>query len=110
MALTIPHTPAMAAPLPNGNHSTDWNVTDGDFVRNVEIYSKHCNAEGPPPMGMDANGEGQLLDYISEKQDESITLRRLLHQRWILNGDRRFILSFLGGTDNHMGQPGNDVR
>ncbi len=109
MALTIPHTPSMAAPLPNGNHSTDWNFTDGDFVRNVEIYSKHSSAEGPPPMGMDPKGEGPLLDYISAKQDESITIRRLLHQRWILEGDHRFILSFLGGTDNHMGQPGNDV-
>lgn len=108
-ALTIPHTPSMNGELPSGDHRTDWNYMDGDFVRNVEICSKHGNAEGPPPEGIGCGPEEPLLDYMPDRNDETITLRRLLHQRWVRDGDGLFRMSFVGGTDNHLSQPGNDV-
>jgi len=108
-ALTIPHTPSMNGKLPSGDHRTDWNYMDEDFVRNVEICSKHGNAEGPPPIEITCGPEESLIDYIPDRNDETITLRRLLYQRWVRDGNGLFRISFVGGTDNHMGQPGNDV-
>jgi hypothetical protein len=107
--LTIPHTPSMNGELPSGDHRTDWNYMDGDFVRNVEICSKHGNAEGPPPEEIAGGPEEALLDYIPDRNDETITMRRLLYRRWVRDGNGLFRMSFVGGTDNHMGQPGNDV-
>jgi len=108
-ALTIPHTTSMTGVDYGRDHRTDWDYMDGDFVRNVEICSKHGNTEGPPPDGLSCGPEEALLDYDPAMQDETITLRRLLHQRWVLDGNGLFRLSFVGGTDNHMGQPGNEV-
>ena len=108
-ALTIPHTPSMNGDPPSGDHRTDWDFMDGDFVRNLEICSKHGNAEGPPPEGLPPGPEETLLDYLPERNDETITVRRLLYRRWVKDGDGRFRMSFVGGTDNHMGMPGNDV-
>ncbi len=108
-ALTIPHTPSMNGEMPSGDHRTDWNYMDGDFVRNVEICSKHGNAEGPPPVEAACGPEEPLIDYIPDRNDETITLRRLLYKRWVRDGNGLFRISFVGGTDNHMGQPGNDV-
>jgi len=83
---------------------------DKDFVRNVELYSKWGSSEGPPPPNASCQQDdsASLLDYESDEHDETKTLRVLLHDRWIEQGDARFCLSFVGGTDNHMGQPGND--
>jgi hypothetical protein len=82
---------------------------DKDFVRNVEIYSKWGSSEGPAPAGASCQqaDTASLLDYESDEHDETKTLRVLLYNRWNKQGDPRFCLSFVGGTDNHKGEPGN---
>lgn len=48
-----------------------------------------------------------LVDYDADEQDETITIRVLLYNTWVVEGDPNFCLGFGGGTDNHVGQPGN---
>ncbi len=107
-ALTIVHTPANVGEGIGDpkDHRTDWDFMDGDFVRHVEIYSKWGNSEGPPPVETECPGE-ELFEYTSNPEGDPLSVRSILHARWVKEGDRNFILGILGGTDNHKGQPGN---
>lgn len=110
-ALTIIHTPANVGDAEDlsefggiSDHRTDWEVMDGDFVKHVEIYSKWGNSEGPSPYKYNPINE-ELIDYVSGAGDP-ITVRTILYNYWVLGGDKRYLLGFLGGTDNHWGMPG----
>lgn len=107
--LTIPHTTSMKGIAPPQDHRTDWDAMDPDFVRPVEIISKWGNTEGPPPAEAACvlDDTSSLVDYDAGEQDTRITIRALLYRKWVVEGDPCFRLAFVGGTDNHTGQPGN---
>ena len=95
--VTIIHSP--------GNiHHNDWNATDPDFVRNVEIFSQWGNSEGP----QSCPGASDLdVSLISEAlNDRSDLIRPQLEKRWLQNGDIDYTYSFVGGSDDHAGSPG----
>jgi hypothetical protein len=96
-AITIIHTPSFVGV------DTDWNAVDADFTRNVQIYSKWGNDEGPAPQGFEP-GDEALYNYTAN-QSAPLTIRNTLYRYWIQNGDTRYVVSFLGGTDNHVGRP-----
>jgi hypothetical protein len=48
--------------------------------------------------------------YPAEAMDELKTLRTVLYERWVRDGDPRYRLSFIGGSDDHSGRPGNDDK
>ena len=107
-AFTIIHTPANVGEGSGDaqDHRTDWDVMDQEFVRHVEIYSKWGNSEGPPPAELGCPAE-ELFEYTSNLEGDPLSVRPILYTRSIKEGDRKFILGILGGTDNHKGQPGN---
>lgn len=111
-ALTIPHTASMKGVAFLQDHRSDWAAVDGDFVRHVELCSKWGSGEGPAPAAAScALGDvDELLDYDPQENDEPVTLRSLLYDRWVLEGNPDFCLGFVGGTDNHVGEPGNAVE
>ena len=95
--VTIIHSP--------GNiHHNDWNATDPDFVRNIEIFSQWGNAEGP----QSCSGTSDLdVALISEAlNDRSDLIRPQLEKRWLQDGDADYTYSFVGGSDDHAGSPG----
>lgn len=90
------------------DHRVDWDVLDGDFNRNLEIYSKWGNSEGPPPEDLAGQcPDEDLYNYspVVPGVPDPITIRNVLYTRWVLDGDSRFVQSFLGGTDGHSGRP-----
>ncbi|MDJ0763351.1 MAG: DUF3604 domain-containing protein [Myxococcota bacterium] len=103
-ALTIIHTPAKGGVKIN-DHSSDVDIVDVDFVRNIEIYSQHGNSEGPPPGHNKNLNPKDRFNEISTN-DPSKTVRALIHDKWCENGDARYRFSFIACTDNHMGLPG----
>jgi hypothetical protein len=107
-ALTIVHTQAMkeAGNIAN-DHQTDFTTMDKDFVRHLEIYSKWGSSEGYPPEEARCSQTDTLFDYETENQVATNTVRQLLYRQWLVKGDSRFILGFVGGTDNHKGMPAN---
>ncbi len=107
-AITIVHTPAHVGEGYGDaqDHRTDWSFMDRDFVRNVEIYSKWGSSEGPSPSGEGCPAE-ELFEYTSSEDGDPLSVRSALFRFWVQEGDGAFLLSFVGGTDNHMGQPGN---
>ena len=111
-ALTIIHTPAMVgdpeAPDNAQNHSTDWDAVDPDFVRHVEIMSKWGSSEGHAPSAAGCMDSDRPHDHPTGDVDEDLSVRSTLLRRWIDEGDARYQLGFVGGTDNHLGRPGND--
>ncbi|NVB42825.1 hypothetical protein G6O69_33705 [Pseudenhygromyxa sp. WMMC2535] len=100
-ALTIIHTP--------GNiHHNDWDAIDSDFVRNVEIFSQWGNSEGAPPEAC-ANQDDIVIGLPPDNVNENADLiRPQIDQRWRIDGDARYALSFVGGSDDHAGKPGGD--
>jgi len=105
-AVTIVHTPCMGG-IYNSNHSTDWDFMDADFVRNVELVSKWGNSEGLSPEEANCIQEDEPFEHPGERIIVEKTVRSILSRRWIEEGDELFLLSFLGGTDDHSGRPGN---
>lgn len=90
------------------DHRTDWDALDGDFTRNVEIFSKWGNSEGPTPQSLNAIcPNDHVYGYAPSVPGvpDPITIRNTIYERWVIEGDDRFILSFLGGTDGHSGRP-----
>jgi hypothetical protein len=108
-ALTIPHATSMSGAMFLQDHRTDWSVTDPDFVRHVELLSKWGTTEGPPPpdAACELDDSDAWVDFDPAEHDPIATLRTLLHRVWVREGDRAFRLAFVGGTDNHAGEPGN---
>ncbi len=111
-ALTIVHTPASVGVIGTldtlggpDDHRTDWNAMDKDFVRNVEIYSKWGSSEGVRLQ--EQSCDTGALYYYNRGVGDPLSVRNILYERWVLAGDQRFILSFLGGTDDHCGKPGS---
>jgi hypothetical protein len=109
-AFTFIHTPAHLGPdqgTTATNHITDWNVMDTDFTRHAEILSKWGNSEGPQPTSANCPQE----DVPIENEDAEIlvanTLRNILYQKWIIEGNSLYLFAFIGGTDNHKGHPGS---
>ncbi len=111
-ALTIPHTASMKGVSSLQDHRNDWQVVDQDFVRHVELCSKWGSGEGPAPPSASCvlDDADQLLDYEPEENDETVSVRTLLYDRWVLEGNPDFCLGFVGGTDNHVGEPGNATQ
>jgi hypothetical protein len=108
-AFTIVHTPAHVGKGDGDpqDHRTDWNVMNRDFVRHVEIYSKWGGSEGPPPAGLACPEEEPPFEYTSTPEGDPLSVRSILYTRWVKEGSSRFQLGFVGGTDNHVGKPGN---
>ena len=109
-AFTFIHTPAHLGPdqgTTATNHITDWNAMDTDFTRHVEIISKWGNSEGPQPAAANCTQEDALFEYEDAETLESNTLRNVLYQKWIIEGNSLYLLAFIGGTDNHKGHPGS---
>lgn len=111
-ALTVVHTPANISEKEDDalDHRTDWRYMDHDFVRHVEIYSKWGNSEGPVPdelLGDTECIEEELFEYTRSEQGDPLSIRPVLYNRWVVEGNSDFILGFVGGTDNHIGCPGN---
>ena len=110
-ALTIIHTPANVGDGIGDpqDHRTDWGVMDPDFVRHVEIYSKWGNSEGPPTLGLGCSEE-ESFEYTSGPEGYPLSIRTTLYHYWVEQGNSNFLLGFIGGTDNHKGQPGNSSK
>jgi hypothetical protein len=107
-AATIVHTPAMHGKgTAAHNHQTDFDSMHASFVRSIELYSKWGNSEGESPIPQIADGNDTLVDFEPENQVQEKTIRTLLYNEWVLDGNRDFVLGFCGSTDNHMGQPAN---
>lgn len=111
-ALTVVHTPANVSEKEDDalDHRTDWRYMDQDFVRHVEIYSKWGNSEGPPPDELSGDTEcidEELFEYTRSAQGDPLSIRPVLYNQWVLEGNSDFVLGFVGGTDNHIGCPGN---
>jgi hypothetical protein len=109
-AFTIIHTPAHLGPNDGKtatNHITDWNVMDTDFTRHVEILSKWGNSEGYQPESANCFQEDDPVEHESAETLAANTLRNILFEKWIGEGNSRYLLSIIGGTDNHMGHPGS---
>ncbi len=114
--MIIVHTPANtgdAEDIDEGggslDHRTDWDALDPDFVRHIEIFSKWGNSEGPIPVGLDGVcDEDEVYGYEPDIPNVAklATTRTVLCDRWVVQGDPQFVLSFLGGTDVHSGKPG----
>lgn len=98
-ALTIIHSPGSI-------HRVDWDSIDTDFVRNVEIYSQWGNSEGPPPSSCADQRDVDVVLPQNVLNDQTLLIRPQLQERWIAEGDARYALSFVGGSDDHAGQPG----
>lgn len=97
--VTIVHTP--------GNmHHNDWNATDPDFVRNIEIFSQWGNSEGPQSCPGPSDLEVMLIPEVVN--DRSDLIRPQLKKRWLQDGDADYTYSFVGGSDDHAGNPGGD--
>jgi len=98
-AITIIHTP--------GNiHHNDWDVTDSEFVRNVEIFSQWGNSEGPAPATCDDPDDLEVSLSAEAANNEALLIRPQLRKHWLLAGDEAYALSFVGGSDDHAGRPG----
>jgi hypothetical protein len=110
-AFTIVHTPAMIGGGEDSidNHSTDWDYMDSDFVRHVEVMSKWGTWEGNAPDAAGCDDADVPLDAMPEITDEQRTIRTTLYERWIEEGDPRFVLAFVGGTDTHAGRPASEA-
>jgi hypothetical protein len=109
-AFTLIHTPAHLGPdqgVTATNHITDWNVMDADFTRHVEILSKWGNSEGYQPESANCLQEDEPVEHEESETLETHTLRSILYQKWLIEGDSLYLLAFIGGTDNHMGRPGS---
>jgi hypothetical protein len=103
--VTIVHTPANI-------HHNDWSDTDAGsaFVHNVEIFSKWGSSEGPAPATCaDQDDLAVSLPTESANADDPQSLiRPVLAANWIGAGDPDYVLSFVGGSDDHTGTPGGD--
>jgi hypothetical protein len=103
--VTIVHTPANL-------HHNDWSDTDTgtSYVHNVEIFSKWGSSEGAPPSNCaDQDDEAVSLPTESANADDPENLiRPVLATHWIGAGDLDYVLSFVGGSDDHTGKPGGD--
>lgn len=98
-ATTIIHSP--------GNHQhTDWDVTDPDLVRQVEIYSQWGNSEGPPPPACEIGDDLGVSLPSEAKNEESLLVRPQIGQRWLVEGQQAYALGFTAGSDDHTGRPG----
>jgi hypothetical protein len=108
-AFTIVHTPAHVGDGEGDpqDHRMDWDVMDRDFVRHVEIYSKWGGSEGPPPAGLACPDEEPPFEYTSSPDGDPLSVRSILYTKWVRDGNPDFELGFVGGTDNHVGKPGN---
>ena len=109
-AFTFIHTPAHLGPdqgTTATNHITDWNVMDADFTRHAEIISKWGNSEGPQPASANCPQEDAPIEYEEAETLVSHTLRNVLYQKWVTEGNSLYAIAFIGGTDNHMGHPGS---
>lgn len=96
-AVTMMHTPANI-------HRSDWDAMDGDFVRNVEIFSQWGNSEGPVPPEAGCPAERLAVDTVMGNLNApELTVRTQLYRRWVQQGDERYALGFLGGSDDHTG-------
>lgn len=114
-ALTIIHTPSMIGTARSLNtygggqdHRTDWNVMDRDFVRHVEICSQWGSSEGRVVQTSN-NGNPEGYYQYSPGPQDVISVRNILYEKWVKNGDESYILGFLGGTDNHFGKAGSTI-
>ena len=97
--VTIIHSP--------GNiHHNDWNATDPDFVRNIEIFSQWGNSEGPQSCPGASDLDVALIPQALN--DPSDLIRPQLKKRWLQEGDADYTYSFVGGSDDHAGNPGGD--
>lgn len=96
-ALTVVHTPASL-------HENDWEAQDGQYQRNVEIYSSWGNSEGDSPSSCRARDVAydhnpiKIATLVKAK-----SIRNQLQVKWIENGDTRYLMSFTGGSDDHAG-------
>jgi hypothetical protein len=89
------------------DHRTDWKVMDRDFVRHVEIYSKWGGSEGPSPAELSCAADDPPFEYESSPEADPLSVRSILFTKWVKAGNAKFQLGFVGGTDNHVGKPGN---
>jgi hypothetical protein len=81
---------------------------DADFSRHVEVCSKWGCFEGPPPGAAGCPAE-QPYKYTASAEADPLAIRAVLYERWVEQGDARFVLGFVGGTDNHQGMAANDI-
>jgi hypothetical protein len=112
-AFTLIHTPAHLGPEQGAtatNHITDWNVMDSDFTRHAEIISKWGNSEGIQPVSANCPQEDVPIENVDAEILVANTLRNVLYQKWITEGNPLYLLSFIGGTDNHRGHPGSGLE
>ncbi len=90
--LTIVHTPG-EAPV----HDTDWDYTNAERLRLVEVYSKHGNSMGPD----------DVYEPVPEQDPSKTYLTKL--EEWVRTGDEDLQLGVVAATDTHAGKPGNDT-
>ncbi len=75
-----------------------------DTIERIRFYrfsSLALSSEGPPPEGFPAE---ETYNYTSGADDADM-VRNVIYKNWVQQGDSAFLLSFLGGTDNHAGRP-----
>ncbi len=90
--LTMIHTPA-EIPI----HQTDWNHLNIDYMRLVEVFSKHGSSLGPHEDYETVPGQEETLTYLYKLAE------------WTENGDPNLQLGVVGATDTHTAKPGNDT-
>ena len=91
---------------PGNIHHNDWNATDPDFVRNIEIFSQWGNSEGPQSCPGASDLDVALIPQALN--DRSDLIRPQLQKRWLQDGDADYTYSFVGGSDDHAGNPGGN--
>ncbi len=90
--LTMIHTPA-EIPI----HHTDWSYTSAEYLRLVEVFSKHGNSLGMQEVYEAVPGQDDSLTYLAKIQE------------WTATGDPNLALGAIGATDTHAAKPGNDT-